>query len=138
MNNDEPVKHQRQCMHCDMLFETTAKVKEYISCPKCEAGTFPTQYFQNQVNYYKELEPDEDKCGWLAMRDSIASYCRCHNAALCFEHNMHAPHDKNCHNKVLQIACLDLNSFLEKENYDSLSQKLEELKDQVALIQQNQ
>lgn len=72
------------------------------------------------------------------MRDSIASYCRCHNASLCYEHNEYAPHDKNCHNKVLQIACLDLNSFLERKNYEYLSQELELVKNKLSLIEENQ
>lgn len=55
--------HNRQCMHCDYEFKITATLKEYISCPKCEAGSYPTQYSQNQFKYYQELEIDEDQCG---------------------------------------------------------------------------
>ena len=130
--------HTRKCIHCDNQFEVNATQKEHLTCPKCAAGSYPYDYFQSQLNHYKDSGVDVDTSHWLAMRDSIDSYCGCHNAAKCFEFNEYAPHDANCHNKVLQIACLDLNSFLEHKNYHYLSDELQELKAQLESISQNQ
>lgn len=135
MNSVNNVKHERHCINCDFTFTVDATIKEHVVCEKCAAGSYPTDYFEKQQNYYLSRPDidDEDNAGWYALRDSIASYCGCHNAALCFEHNMNAPYNAACHTSTLQIACLDLNSFIQEKRYEELEDKLTSIENLLAL-----
>ncbi len=133
MKNANNVLHERQCMHCDHRFTVEIPLKEHIKCVKCGAGAYPTDYYEQQIRYYIETHGvDKDESGFYASRDSIGAYCGCHNAALCYEFNEHAPFNAACHTETLQIACMDLGTFLMERRYDELTEKLNDLEKLIA------
>jgi hypothetical protein len=134
MNSINNIEHERHCMYCDHIFTIHATLKQHFSCPKCASGAYPTQYFNQQQKYYmNEHDFDEDNAATHAMRDCIDSYCGCHNAALCLENNMHAPHNAACHTSTLQIACIDLITFLQEKKFSELEDRLTSIENLLAL-----
>ncbi len=122
------VEHERKCMHCHTVFTVNATMEELIACEKCGAGIYPSKYFDiRRDEYARRTDMSDADADFLAMRDVIDAYCGCHNSGLCYEHNEYAMFGAACYTETLQVACLDLNSFLMEKRYEEISERLDAL-----------